>query len=70
MKNGCCRDCMKAFSKNGKVSIDSRLTLVFRVVCARCQDCKDDPLCPRKGVNTAVVMDVIPLTLGKTSDNN
>jgi hypothetical protein len=21
MKNGCCRECMKAFSKNGKVSI-------------------------------------------------
>jgi len=21
MKNGCCRECMKAFSKNGKVSV-------------------------------------------------
>lgn len=38
MKNGCCRDCMKAFSKSGKVSIfclrliyDSRVSVKFHV---------------------------------------
>ena len=41
VKNGCCKDCMKAFSKHGKVSIQHFL-YVIRVVYAKCLACKED----------------------------
>ena len=43
MKNGCCRECMKAFSKNGKVSERYSHMMYFRVVFAKFHDFKEEP---------------------------
>ena len=39
MKNGCCKECMKAFSKTGKVIYRAN---IYRVVCARYRDCREE----------------------------
>ena len=56
MKNGCCRDCMKAFSKNGKVRIHE--LLIYRVVYAKFLSLREDQHYLSKDVNTVVVRGV------------
>jgi hypothetical protein len=65
MKNGCCRECMKAFSKTGKVS-----TLpihLSRAVCAKSQDCSGGPHSLRMGASTVGARAATRLTLDVTS---
>lgn len=38
MKNGCCRDCMKAFSKNGKVSVSFSNILELPVLSSQIRE--------------------------------
>ena len=44
LKNGCCRECMKAFSKNKKVSNGYERIIYLRVAYAKCQDFRGGPL--------------------------
>jgi hypothetical protein len=56
MKNGCCRDCMKAFSKTGKVRIP--IFIMFsRAAYAKSQDSKEEPLSQSMAANTVDVKD-------------
>jgi hypothetical protein len=48
MKNGCCRDCMKAFSKNGKVTLlTSNISLrflnliIYSLACVKSRDFRE-----------------------------
>lgn len=58
MKNGCCRECMKAFSKTGKVSISISLFTKYSHVCVKCPDFKEELLCLLMAANIADVKDV------------
>ena len=58
MKNGCCRECMKAFSKNGKVSLS--INFYIRVVFVRCQDFREDRLYHPMDASTVNARGVIP----------
>lgn len=51
MKNGCCRECMKAFSKTGKVSTPP--IHFSRAVYAKCPGCSEGPHSLRMGASTA-----------------
>jgi hypothetical protein len=53
IKNGCCRECMKAFSKTGKV-INLSIVMYIRVVYAKCLECKEDQPCHHKDASIAV----------------
>lgn len=51
LKNGCCRECMKAFSKNGKVP--PRPVSPHRAVSARSRGSSDGPLFPQRDASFA-----------------
>ena len=65
MKNGCCRECMKAFSKTGKVSVIP--AQYSRAVCAKCPDCNVGPPSLRMGASTAGAKAATQLTLEGTN---
>jgi len=60
MKNGCCRDCMKAFSKNGKVFFLIKIKF-FRVAYVKYQDYKEDQLYHPQDANFVAAKAVILL---------
>jgi len=59
MKNGCCRECMKAFSKTGKV----RFTLClynYSLVYVKCLDFREGLLYQQMDASIAVVRAATP----------
>lgn len=66
MKNGCCRECMKAFSKNGKVSI--RDNDANSLVYAKCLDFREELRFQRTDASTADAKDATQLTFEETRD--
>ena len=65
MKNGCCKECMKAFSKTGKVIYR---TNNYRVVCARYRDCREEPHYQLMDASIVDVRGAILLTLEEIRD--
>ena len=67
MKNGCCRDCMKAFSKNGKVRLFWIIKICFRAVSVKSLDFRGEPLCQGKAASIAGARAATQSTLGVIS---
>jgi hypothetical protein len=66
MKNGCCRDCMKAFSKSNKVIIFTKT--MYRVVYVKFLDCREEQRFQQMDANIVVVRVVTLLISEKTKD--
>ena len=65
MKNGCCRECMKAFSKTGKVS--HLVLTIDRAAYAKYHAFKEGPPSPRMDANIVHARAAIQLISDATS---